>query len=175
MSNLAAYAVALEQLFTVAPEMAEYLVPEAESPQNWVAFANAQGHRFLIARSMVNTPICHTSLPIGPGQSHHVRGTVLPSKHNGKIQAHFPFNADFVRRHVLPLLADASVPLPASRRAASGPASGRVSLTASEILARVAAKRTALGLEPTPPAPVAPALPAADEEFSDEELAADQA
>ena len=139
MSTLAAYVVACQQLFTTAPEAHKYLVEDARQPQGWVAFENETGHRFLIQRTKGKLPMCHTSLPIGPGQSHASSGTVLPDKHNGAICAQFMFNAAFIKRVVLPLMADSSLPPPQTHRGAraGGP---KISLSPSEILAMVTAK-----------------------------------
>lgn len=126
MPNIAAWNLAVVKLLAACPEMKKWLVPEDEAPQNWVSFQAPNGHRILIARTVEKLPICHTSLPVAPGQSHHNPTTmsqiVLPSKHNGKIQAHFYFDVATIKT-LMPLMSNPSLPLPASRRTALGEAS----------------------------------------------------
>lgn len=149
MSNQA-YVTALKQLLTQLPEFRTWLVPDDRQPQGWVAFENEAGHRVLIARTALNVPVCHTSLPIAPGMSHAVSGAVLPSKTNGKIRAHFQFSVGFIRANVLPLMRDLSVPLPERRQRASGPSSSGPRLTPAEVLAMIAADDKPVASGPTP-------------------------
>jgi hypothetical protein len=137
MSNITAWNLAVVKLLNACPEMKKWLVPEDEAPQNWVSFQAPNGHRILIARTAEKLPICHTSLPVAPGQSHHNPTTmsqiVLPSKHNGKIQAHFYFDVATIKT-LIPLMSNPSLPLPASRRNASGRGGGRTTLSMAELL-----------------------------------------
>lgn len=149
MSQNAAYVSFISSLLTKCPALMDFMPDDDAQPKGWVKFINpTTGHRFLVPCSAQRMGVIHTSLPVAPGQEMECEGALSPPKgyKNGRIVAFFKADVDAVIEHLVPLLFNNALSLPAISRNASGGASSKaVTMTPSEIKASLKAQSPASG------------------------------